>query len=277
MKANPTLTPIGVTHCAFANRHDFPISGCEATIEIFEPYVPALDQLETSSHLFVLGYLHHADRTVLRASPRKVDVAAAERGVLATRSPDRPNPVSVTVVRLMERDGRNLLVERLDLLDGTPILDLKPYCPGWDGVYSARHTFRARPGAIDDATMITILRRDLETHMGTAATSHEARLVLAAGFLATRRLVCDLRDATVRVAVNRIDGHLDAVTGLSGAAFHDGRLKVLPNDGPTLLRFEAGGRRLSLRELPTSAAALADPSRWETDAFATYLDDVEPA
>jgi tRNA-Thr(GGU) m(6)t(6)A37 methyltransferase TsaA len=270
-----TLHPIGVTHCAFASRKGFPIGGCDATVEIFEPYREALDRLEASSHLLVLGFLHHADRSVLRARPRKVDARAAERGVLATRSPDRPNPVSVTIVPFLGREGRNLRVGRLDLLDGTPVIDVKPYCPGWDAVYSARHELRSRPDALDDPALIEILERDLENHLGPAATSHAARVVLAAGFLASRHLQRDLRDADLRVGVNRCDGALDALMGLTGAAFHDGRLALDAPGDALRLRFEAGGRRLALTERPGAGAAVARPERWPVDVFTRDPDETE--
>ncbi len=273
MNADPAFTPIGAVRCAFARRQGFPIGGCDADLEILPAFLPALDGLESSTHLLVLGFLHHADRSVLRARPRKVDARAQERGVLATRSPDRPNPISVTVVPFIGREGPLLHVARLDLLDGTPLLDVKPYVPGWDGIYAARHALRSRPDTLDDAALVEILQRDLENHLGGAASrSVGARRILMAGFLACRELSRDLRDADLRVEVNRADVSVDALMGLSGAAFHDGRLACLPGSGPLCVRFRAQGRRLVLVELPGADAVLASPAFRPREVFSVAVE-----
>jgi formylmethanofuran dehydrogenase subunit E len=86
---------------------------------------------EKSSHLIVLSWFDRADRTMLRATPPHDPV---EHGVFATRSPNRPNPVAFSVVDLIERDGNILRVRWLDALDGTPVVDIKPYSPDIDCV-----------------------------------------------------------------------------------------------------------------------------------------------
>lgn len=98
-------------------------------IEILERYVPALDGIEDWSHLFVLFWMHKLEvghRSILRARPRgRADLP--ELGVLASRGRQRPNPVGLAVVELLEHRGNVLSVRRLDAFDGTPVIDLKPY------------------------------------------------------------------------------------------------------------------------------------------------------
>ncbi|EKF42479.1 hypothetical protein NA8A_10468 [Nitratireductor indicus C115] len=92
-------------------------------IEIFDPWVPALDGIGRFERLEVLYWLHLSRRDLVRQSPANDGSA---RGTFALRSPVRPNPIGTSVVSLVEVDGPVLLVRGLDCLDGTPLLDLKP-------------------------------------------------------------------------------------------------------------------------------------------------------
>ena len=107
-----------------------------AQIEVYPEYAPALDGIEGYSHLFILSHLHRQREGasgLLRVSPRRqrgrhpAAKEAPEVGVLATDSPARPNPIGLTLVALVRREGNVLFVRGVDLYDGTPILDLKPY------------------------------------------------------------------------------------------------------------------------------------------------------
>ena len=91
-------------------------------IVVEEKYRPALWQIEGRKHLWVLCWFDRADRSVLRAIPPGT---SAEKGVFAIRSPDRPNPVSLCMVDLLEVKGNVLKVRGLDAFDGTPIIDIK--------------------------------------------------------------------------------------------------------------------------------------------------------
>ena len=88
--------------------------------------VPALDGIQAGDKLFVLCWFHMAEREVLRIHPRG-NPAIPKRGVFATRSPDRPNPIGMCLVDVLSVEGRTLKVRGLDALDGTPVVDLKPY------------------------------------------------------------------------------------------------------------------------------------------------------
>jgi tRNA-Thr(GGU) m(6)t(6)A37 methyltransferase TsaA len=129
-----TLRPIGVIR---SDHHDLartPIqpvcaTGSPGRVEVFEDYADGLADVEGFSHLFLLFWLHHAAPAGLKVVPFLDDVP---RGVFATRSPSRPNPLGLSVVRLVERRGATLLVEDVDVLDGTPLLDIKPYVERFD-------------------------------------------------------------------------------------------------------------------------------------------------
>jgi len=132
------LTPIGVIHSPYRVAGDAPRQGrlrdTTATIEIFEHYAAGLREVENCTHLFVLYWLDRADRTLLSATPPGT---TGSRGVFATRSPHRPNPIGLGIVNLLGVKGPTLTVQGLDALDGTPVLDLKPYVSSLDCIPDA--------------------------------------------------------------------------------------------------------------------------------------------
>jgi formylmethanofuran dehydrogenase subunit E len=132
------VVPIGVVHSPVKLPDEMPLAGVPASVEVLPEFTAALDGIEEHSHLFVLCHMDGAGRDVLRASPRKLGAGLPERGVFAMRSPARPNPVGLCVVKLVRREGSTLHVEPLDAVDGTAVLDIKPYAYGWDCVFSAR-------------------------------------------------------------------------------------------------------------------------------------------
>lgn len=262
-----TLAPIGVVHCSVATRDAMPVEGVTAEVAVFAPYTDALDHLEQSSHIIVLAFLHCADRGVLRARPRKLDPHAPEWGVFATRSPDRVNPLAMTVVPLTRREGQSLWVEHLDLIDQTPVVDLKSYCPGWDAVFCAARQRRTPQTRLDDHRLLVFLRRDLENHLGADARSSEARLALAALFVVVRELGVDPRDPKLRIRLSRCDATVDALMGMTGACFANGRLEVGLAAGPHRFAFEAGGRAIELRERQGVTELLDRPQDFGSGVF----------
>jgi tRNA-Thr(GGU) m(6)t(6)A37 methyltransferase TsaA len=122
------LHPIGYVRSPYKVRGDAPrqgrLSDSISEIVIDEKYRAALWQIEGRKHLWVLCWFDRADRTVLRAIPPGT---SAEKGVFAIRSPDRPNPVSLCMVDLIDVKGNVLKVRGLDAFDGTPVIDIKVY------------------------------------------------------------------------------------------------------------------------------------------------------
>ncbi len=96
----------------------------EGVLEILPEFEEGLADIEGFSHLFVLWVFDRSEGFALLGTPPSDD---RPHGVFATRSPKRPNPIGLTVVQLLRRDGRRLHVRGVDMLDGTPILDIKPY------------------------------------------------------------------------------------------------------------------------------------------------------
>jgi tRNA-Thr(GGU) m(6)t(6)A37 methyltransferase TsaA len=123
------LEPIGRVESSLTDPATAPKQGFEGAPEttiVLEPHVlPGLDGIGPGDGLIVLTWLDRADRSVLRVHPRD-DPANPERGVFSTRSADRPNPIGLHVVRIVEVDGPRLRVRDLEAVNGTPVLDLKP-------------------------------------------------------------------------------------------------------------------------------------------------------
>lgn len=131
------LRPVGVVHTDIDNPMDMPIGGKLAQIEVFPEYQPALKLIEENSHIWLLLWFHLSDREVLTARPFKIDPDLPEFGVFALRAFNRPNPIAITKVKLEKREENRLWVSGLDAVNGTPILDIKPYYEN-DRVFSPR-------------------------------------------------------------------------------------------------------------------------------------------
>ena len=124
-----TLRPIGFVRSELRDRRDAPRQGSDgapnAWIEIDPSLLPALQGIAKNDQIIVITYLHESHRDVLKVHPRG-DKNNPLRGVFATRSPDRPNPLGLHRVKVLEIDGCQLLVGPLEAIDGTPIVDIKP-------------------------------------------------------------------------------------------------------------------------------------------------------
>jgi tRNA (adenine37-N6)-methyltransferase len=124
-----TLDPIGTIRSPYTEATQIPkgpgaAHHADGVLELRPEFEPGLDDIEGFSHLFVIWLFDRVDGYDLVAMPPTDD---RPHGVFATRSPRRPNPIGLTVVELLGRDGPRLRVRGIDMLDGTPILDIKPY------------------------------------------------------------------------------------------------------------------------------------------------------
>jgi len=125
-----TAQPIGFIHSPHHETSSIPKGlgaqhDAEGSIELLREFEPGLKDIEGFSHLFVLWEFDRAEGFDLIAHPPSDQ--GREHGVFATRSPRRPNPIGLTVVELLGREGGSLRVRGVDMLDGTPVLDIKPY------------------------------------------------------------------------------------------------------------------------------------------------------
>ena len=129
-----TYRPIGVIRTPFKEVKGTPIQptgavGVRGSVHVKPEYVEGLKDIEGFSHLILLYHFHLAEGYSLQVQPY-MDVK--RRGMFATRIPGRPNPIGLSIVRLVGVDGCILHVEDVDIIDGTPLLDIKPYVPDFD-------------------------------------------------------------------------------------------------------------------------------------------------
>jgi len=123
------VTPIGFIRCAYTDRSQIPKGlgaehHAEGVLEILPEFKEGLKDIEGFSHLFILWIFHQAEGYDLIATPPTDNLP---HGVFATRSPQRPNPVGLTVVELLSREDNLLHLRGIDMIDGTPVIDVKPY------------------------------------------------------------------------------------------------------------------------------------------------------
>ena len=171
----PIFEPIGVVHSPFREKREAPRQGtangsAEGTIELFSSsgMEHAVCDLEGFERLFLLFHFHEAKHFRPKVQPPRSSV---RRGVLATRSPHRPNPIGLTVVRLWRVEGLRLHVGDLDVIDGTPVLDIKPYVPYADAFPDAPRRLARRRGARAQST-----RRGRLTRRASSFARYSARV-----------------------------------------------------------------------------------------------------
>ncbi len=128
------IRSIGTIHTPFQSASEAPIQGphrpeSEGRIEVLAGYADGLDDLDGFDCAWVLWYCHQSGEPSMKVVPF---MDTRERGLFATRAPARPNPVALSVVGIVRREDNVLVVSGVDMVDGTPLLDLKPYIPGVD-------------------------------------------------------------------------------------------------------------------------------------------------
>ncbi len=128
-----TLRSIGVIHSPFTDKKQTPIQPSRSqslgAVEVFPQFADGLEGVEGFSHLILLYLFDRSEGFSLRVQPFLDD---RTHGIFATRYPYRPNPLGLSVVRLLKQDGNRLEIEGVDVLDGTPLLDIIPYVPDFD-------------------------------------------------------------------------------------------------------------------------------------------------
>ncbi|MDV0443704.1 tRNA (N6-threonylcarbamoyladenosine(37)-N6)-methyltransferase TrmO [Methanorbis rubei] len=149
-----TYQPIGIIHSSHTNLQGMPIQppaakACTGILELRPDLEEGLLGIEGFSRIILIYSLHKSEGFALTATPF---LDTESHGVFATRVPRRPNQIGFSVVRLIERKGRNLAIGDVDILDGTPVLDIKPYVPLFDAYPNERcGWFEGKLGEIESA------------------------------------------------------------------------------------------------------------------------------
>ena len=223
--------PIGVVLSDFKDTFRIPLEGASARIMVYEQYAEALKGITNYSHLWVLCWLHLADtvdyRSILKVRPVRIDPDLPETGVFAIRSPVRPNPLSLTVVRLVSVHDNILTVDDLDVVDGTPVVDIKPYSPFSDSIPSARF----RPLSLKkhkEHLMRAFFKGAVNFHAEACpGLALGTRMVVEA---LLKLEMDDARDYRVMVCAEKGGCIVDAVEAVMGATLGNGRLILTPRN-----------------------------------------------
>ena len=134
------VSAIGVIHSPHKQPAGVPVqaalaAGVTGTVEVFPEYAAGLRDLDGFERIWLLYWFDRVKAAEMTVKPY---LDTAERGLFATRAPSRPNPIGLSAVRLMRLEGNTLYVDGVDILDGTPLLDIKPYVPRFDAFEAQR-------------------------------------------------------------------------------------------------------------------------------------------
>jgi len=240
------INPIGVVHSAISETSKMPKDGIsEAKIEIFEKYLPAMHGLEKFSHIYLMCFFHKSDRSLLRIDPQKVhfryaNCEDAPLGVFSGRSPARPNPIALTVVKIKAIQGREIEVEHCDAVDGTPVVDIKPYNGGIDRFMNLSIPSNA-PKKLD--MKLRWVERIITNVTGS---SDAAAKIIAKIFVDAFDRGYVYTDKNVWLVVSNIPRLIDSALFLADATFSSGRLMVI-NEKDFKITFIRGSASLKYR------------------------------
>ena len=222
---------IGVAHTPFPwpgpnESTGIPAQGAPGVIEIFPEYEAGLLDIESTTHIIVLPYFDKADRSCLQVMPRKCSTDTHLRGVFAIRAPVRPNPIALTITKLDKRENRFLHVRRLDFLDGTPILDIKPYTPGWDMIPSARQQYRTPLHQMKKDSLQARIERELENACDDPGELGAQVLAKLLELIETGR---DPHEGAITYKLPKLDARVEMLQCAASATFGNGRLCYDPS------------------------------------------------
>lgn len=242
------IKPIGVVHSPVTETKKVPKHGVpSATIEIFDEYLPALHGLEKFSHIYLMCFFHKSDRGVMRIDLDKIQFKYVgcddpPLGVFAGRSPSRPNPVSLTIVKIKSFEGNFITVENCDAVDGTPVVDIKPYNGGIDRIMNIKGPTNV-PKSFE--MKMVWVRRIIKN-----VTGRDDRLskAIARAFVDAFERGFDYRAKKIRIKVAGVPELIDSAIFLADATFSSGRISV-GRKREFGISFDDGRRKIEYRLL----------------------------
>jgi|GEM_PF-2792883 len=229
------LNPIGIVHSTISETSKMPKQGIPATkIEIFEKYAPALHGLEKFSHIYLICFFHKSNRNLLQIDLEKINFryencSDPPLGVFSGRSPSRPNPISLTIVRILSIKENIIEVENCDAVDGTPVIDIKPYNGGIDHVMNLETPANV-PKKFD-------LKLKWAHRIVKNVTGKENSLTWAIAriFVMAFERGYNYKSKHVNIIVSDIPELIDSAIFLSEATFSSGRIHIKKGGGREII------------------------------------------
>jgi tRNA (adenine37-N6)-methyltransferase len=267
------LITVGVVRSSVVETEQMPLGGVAAQVEILPEYAEGLLGIGSNTHVIVIGWLDKADRSKLKVQGRRRTPNGELRGVFGLRSAQRPNPIAITPAKLLKVERTTLYLDRLDLVDGTPVVDVKRYSPGWDCIFSARTSSSfAFPAGKKTIEVLEDLYAEATAFHGERCV--DAAKAVKAVYMAMQTWQVGPKDRELQIWVGRDLCIADALQGITGATLGNGRLKV-----PGGRKFRIVYRNMSIGFIPLPVQE-EDPAEvfWydPEQLFRISADTVEP-
>ena len=236
-----------------------PSLGAGAAVELYPEYADGLLRFEKHSHIWVMAWLDQAERDVLQVTPRGVTDRGPEglHGVFAVRSPARPNPIGLTAARVLGVDGTRIEVDRLDFVEGTPVIDVKPYFVTRDMIFSATNRAVGKP--VSAAALRDSLVMQASNYHGEACSGLALAVRMVEHFRTRFYGMSEPEQWVVHAPASR-PCVADALVGMTRAALGRGTLRLWGRDAVGFPQPDCVPQYEISAELPaTFEAALAAP------------------
>lgn len=220
------INPVGQVLNSIEEPEDMPPGGVDSTIEIYPEFYDGLLHIESNSHLWILSWFHKSTRDALQAVPGRVNPDLPPYGVFSLRSPNRPNPIGLSLTRLEKQEGRFLAVKGLDALNHTRVLDIKPYVEN-DCVFSPLTPYLK---AMSREARFFYLSRLARTHHQEECDDFKLAVRMA---LIAEEFLGQLNSSLVFLEVKGSPCLADCLQGISRARFSNPpRFLYQPASGP---------------------------------------------
>ncbi|NLC11993.1 MAG: tRNA (N6-threonylcarbamoyladenosine(37)-N6)-methyltransferase TrmO [Firmicutes bacterium] len=204
------IKPIGVVKTSVVDIRSMPMEGENAVIEVKEKYAPALQRIEENSHIWIICWFDRSERNVLQTMPLIMEPEPVKFGVFALRCYKRPNPLAITLVSLDRVEKNRLYVSGLDAVEGTPVLDIKPYYEH-DSIFSPLTPY-IKPK--DEPVRRSLMHKLALRHHGKNSSALETGLRIC---LAAETLLGHLLNPAVTVSVTGSRELADVIQGITRA------------------------------------------------------------
>ncbi len=251
------LRPIGRVISDEKSTYKMPsVTGLPAAVKIYPAYVPAMLRMAEHSYFWILSWFHEADRSLLYKIPG-VNHELPEYGVFGLRSPSRPNPIALTLVKLEKVEGDTLYVSGLDAIDGTPVLDIKPYYEA-DIVFSPRTPY-IPPGTYE--MRLADFRKQALAHHGETCLGLELGIKMA---LLIEDRFGKIQAPDLKLRVEGDPCLADVLQGLTRARLaNPARFSFRESPGSSLVTWQKGAEtiKLTVRGAVDLATARTAPER----------------
>jgi tRNA-Thr(GGU) m(6)t(6)A37 methyltransferase TsaA len=253
------LRPVGVVVSEWHSTDTMTIAGKPAAIRIFPDFSPAMHRIEEHNYFWVLCWFHQADRSILRSRPAQVNSQLPEYGVFGLRTAARPNPIALSLVKLEKIVDDTIYVSGMDAINGTAVLDIKPYFES-DIVFSPKTPY-IRPK--EYMMRVNLFRKQALFHHGENCCGLELGVQMA---LVADEHFGQIQCPDVELTVYGDPCVADVLQGLTRARLaNPARFTYLKNAGPTRVIWKKADKTLIITvrdDIGTAIANETDPQQW---------------